>query len=363
MKILKNKRLFKKVYVLIIVCLFVVLFSFLIVDGYLNLDMDVKIYVAGVKDMIDQRTGSLLFEINIFPQDLGDDLLFLSKLSSLHKIFDSTGEAKGKAIEKLEEDFLSYIKCSTAYYRLRYIDETGQEIVRVEFDGINYKVVSEDNLQNKAHRNYFSETVKLNERENYLSSLDLSVENGIIENRGSEEDSNYVPTIRASTPVFNNNELKGIVIFDIYANYFLDVIRQSQREGEGIFLIDKEGYYLAHPDREREFSFIFEKEYNFFNDYPEISKEILLDFNKRKFESENFIFSFRHISPTIENSRISNGDYSWILVSVSDKTELSSVVDNLKDSYLYFLLFSGIIIFVILALVFVVVFIVNGGGK
>ena len=355
-KMKQNKFLSRRFLISLVCVLFLVLFTFLIIDGYLNLNRDEKIYTAEAKDMIDQRMASLLFEMNIFPQDIGDDLLFLGELSSLNEVFDSTDEAKEDAIKSLENDFLNYIKGSVAYYQLRYIDVSGQEIVRVEFDGINYKTITKDKLQNKAHRYYFSETIKLNKRGVYLSPLDLNIENKIIENRGTEENPVYVPTIRVATPVFSDEKLKGIIIFNIYADYFLDDIRSSQRQGENVLLINKEGYYLAHPNREKEFAFMFDKEDNFYNDYPEVSKELLLDLNKRVFESDEFIFSFKYIYPIAGSSKISDKDYSWILVTVSDKIELNNTVKNLKTNYLYFLLFSGLVILIIIVLVFVLVF-------
>ncbi len=352
----QNKFLNRKFLIILICILFLVLFAFLITDGYLNLNRDKQIYTAEAKDMINQRISSLLFEINIFPQNIGDDLLFLSELSSLKDVFNPVTVSRGKAIKNLENDFLNYIKSSTAYYQLRYIDETGQEIVRAEFDGEEYYLVSQNNLQNKAHRYYFSETIKLNKGEVYLSPLDLNIENGIIEDRGTKENSEYVPAIRTATPVFSNGELKGIVIFNIYADYFLDDIREAQREGENIFLIDKEGYYLAHPNREKEFAFMFDKEDTFYKDYPEVSKELLLDLNKRMFESDDSIFSFKYIYPIVGSYEVSNGGYSWILLTVSDKAKIYSTMNNLKTNYLYFLLFSGLIILVILVLVFVLIF-------
>ena len=358
MKRVRNKFLNRKFLISLICILFLILFAFLIIDGFFNLNKDTKIYAADAKDMLGQRTSSLLFEINIFPQDMGDDLLFISELSSLNNIFDSTSESKEKAIRNLEEDFLNYIKGSTAYYQLRYIDETGQEIIRAEFDGEDYYLVSKNKLQNKVHRYYFSETIKLNKGEVYLSPLDLNIENGIIENRGTGENLVYIPTIRTATPVFSDEKLKGIIIFNMYADYFLGDIRRAQREGENVLLINKQGYYLAHPNREREFAFMFNKEDNFYNDYPEVSKELLLDLNKRVFESDEFIFSFKYIYPIAGSAKIYNlyKDYSWILVTISDKTELNNIIKNLRNNYLCFLLFSGLVILIIIVLVFVLVF-------
>ncbi len=353
-----NKFISRKFLIGLICILFLILFAFLITDGYLNLDRDERIYTAEVKDMINQRTSSLLFEINFFPQDAGDDLLFLSKLSSLKKVISSgKRDVENNLLKDLENDFLEFLKQSTAYSQLSYIDEWGNEVVKVEFDRETYKIISKENLLNKKEIDYFIETINFNEEEIFISELSLGTKekiDGLEMNR-----SKYIPIITSATPIFNENNMEGIISLSFYVDYFLEDIRRSQREGEIVFLIDKEGYYLAHPDMEKEFSFMFGKDDNFYDDYPNILKEIHLNLNKRMFETDNLIFSFRYIYPTISSAKVYglDEDYSWILVTVSDKTELSNTINNLKTNYLYFLLFSGLVILIIIVLVFVLVFV------
>ncbi len=361
---MRRKFVGKKFLTSLICILFLVLFAFLIIDGFFNLDRDTKIYGADMKDIIDQRTTSLLSEINIFPQDAGDDLLFLSKLSSLKKVIISEkGHSENNFLKDLENDFLEFLKQSTAYSQLSYIDEEGNEVVKVEFDGETYKIISKENLLNKKEIDYFSETINFDVEETFISELSLDSKKKVESLEMNR--SKYIPIITSATPVFDKNNVEGIVSLSFYIDYFLEDIRRAQREGENVLLIDKEGYYLAHPNRKKEFAFMFDnKEDNFYKEYPEISKELLLDPSKRVFESEKFIFSFKYISSTIVGAKLYrlNEDYYWILVTVSDKTELSNTIKNLKTNYLYFLLFSGLIILVIIILVFVLVF-VNFGEK
>ncbi len=345
----KDKFINRKFLIILICILFLILFAFLIVNGFLNLNRDEKIHIAEAKDMIDQRMDSLLIEMNVFPQNIEDDLLFLSKLSSLKKVIDSRG---GDSIEDLEEDFLEFLRQSTAYYQLVYIDEVGQEVVRVEFDKKSYKIISKERLQNKVDRDYFQKTIVLDERETYISQLSLNI-------KDREENLNYFPVMGAATPVFSKEgELRGILFFNLYADYFLEDIRRSQRDGEKVFLINKEGYYLSHPDKNKEFGFMFGKEQNnFFKDYPDISKEMLLGFNERRFESNGNIFSFKYIYPSLKEAGSSgNEEQYWILVTISEKTELEKTIKRLKIDYLYFLLFSGLIMLIIIVLVFVLIF-------
>ena len=350
-----------------ILLLFVILFSFLITDGYFTLNRDIKISSADSLDIINQRLSSLLSEVNIFPQFVGNDLIFLSRLSSFKKVMSSE-ESNEDVISDLENDFLEFLKGSASYYQLGYINNEGNEVAKVEFDGKTHKITPKENLENRKDEVYFAETLNFNEGEVFISQISLNMKNGEIENRGTIEDPEYVPIILAAVPTFNENrENTGVIFLSFYADYFLDDIRNFQREGEKVFLVNEEGYYFAHPNREKEFAFTFGKVDNIYNDYPEISEEVLFDYNKRRFETDDLIFSFRYLYPTAGDFGIHKGSkkifgenpeerYFWVLVSVSDKDEINKTINELKREYFYFLLFSGIITLIIVLLIFIAVF-------
>jgi len=364
-----NKRYSRKNILIGLICfLFVVLMAFLITEAYLQLKRDIKIHESEMKYMVDQRINSLMMEYTIFPPHLREDLLFLSEMSSTKKVVSGTEELKNTALPDLEEDFLKFLMGETSYYGISYISETGKEVVRVEFDGRNYFRIPEEDLENKKDRDYFVKSMLLDKGDIFIFKLSLNTKRGLIENRGTKRNPVYIPIIYAATPVFDDaGNKKGIVIFDTYIGPFFDNIRRSQREGEKVFLINMNGDYLSHPDREKEFSSILSSPYNFYEDYSEIPKEIILNPKKRTFESENLIFSFRNIYPTAEDSAIHRGaekifgdnpekNYFWILVSVVDKKETIKTVNELKKDYLYFLLFSAAMVFFIIVLLFLLFF-------
>jgi hypothetical protein len=350
----QNNLLTRKFFVVLISTFFLVLFAFLIFDGYLNLERDKEIYVTNAKDMISDRVNSLLFEMNILPQDIGNEVLFISELSSLNNILNPAGDLAENSVKDLKEDFLNFLEGSPAHYQLKYVDENGREIVRAEFNGSDFYIVPEGRLLNLKNDYYFKQTMKLSKEEIYFSKLDLNVVNGLIENIGTEDNPSYVPIIKIATPVYNGSGInKGIVMLGIYVDYFLDDIRLAQRSGDSLFLITREGYYLANPDREKEFSFSLDKESNFYNDYPSVPRNYLLDANKRTFEDETSVFSFKHIYSIPKGAKIYGVDdrYSWILVTVSDKAQIKKMAGNLENNYVYFLLFSGIIMITIVGLI------------
>lgn len=369
----ENNLLNRKFFFSLILLFCLILFAFFVVDGYTHFNKISRIHRANSLDMIDQRITSLIYEMNIFPGGAGGDILFLSKLSGLKKIEDIGNIESEDEINELTTDFLEFIKENPAYYQLRYINEKGMEVIRVVFDTKNHTIVPKSDLQDKSSRFYFNETMRLNNGEVYISPLDLNVEQGKIENRGTQENPEYVPVIRFATPVFDNEgNNKGIIIANIYADYFLNDVRRAQREGETIFLINEESYYLAHPNKNKEYAFMFEdKEDNFHKDYPEVLDEILSNKNNKRIETENLIFSYRYLYPTVESFEINEGskkilgenpenNYFWILVSVSEKGIIDNYVENLKRGYFYSILFSGLIILMIFILM---IFIWRENGK
>lgn len=79
--------------------------------------------------------------------------------------------------------FLSQARSRKEIFQLRYLNENGDEIVRVDrskYAG-DANLVSRDRLQNKKNRYYFKEVSKLGDGSIWNSKIDLNEENGKIE--------------------------------------------------------------------------------------------------------------------------------------------------------------------------------------
>ena len=334
---------------------------------YFEFNNGLKIHNASALNLIDQRMQTAFWEINSFPTGASDNLLFLSNLSSFKEVLNSSPYSS-EQIDKLNDDFLTSLEQSRAYYQIRYIDEFGDEVIKVNFDGEEYKKVEPENLQSVSDRHYFEKTMELNEKEVYVSSLDLNIENNQIENRGTRGNPEYVPVMKYATPVFKNGERKGVAASHVYADYFLEGIRRFQREGENTFLINSEGFYLAHPDRTQEFAFMFEdRDYNFANDYPEAAEQILEGCQERRLELNEHIFSYRCIYPRTSSFEIYEGakkvfgqdaekSYYWILVTVTDKQGFEKTFTDFQSNFLWFFGVLGVIALVIIVLVYLLGF-------
>jgi PAS domain S-box-containing protein len=153
--------------------------------------------------------------------------------------------------QRITERLAAELDAKPAYsqFRILGIENDGREIVRVDRSGPNgtVRIVPEAELQRKGERSYFKDAIKLGAGEIYVSVLDLNQENGIIERP-------HVPTLRVATPVFapNGNPF-GIIIINVDMRPVFDRVRSSARRGGKIYVVNKRGDYLVHPDSTREF--------------------------------------------------------------------------------------------------------------
>ncbi len=356
----------KNIIIGFIISVFVFMFIVSVTYSICDFNLHKKSYDEEARDMVNERMKSLLFQINVFPKYIGNELLFLSQLSSMKAVLNYSNK-----VDVLQSDFLRFMEGSKSYHRLRYIDENGSQIVEINYNGANYNSIPKEKLQYKEDK-YFNKTMELFEGEVYLSELGLNTEYGKLENRGTDEYPIYIPTLKIATPVFRTNGARaGIIILNIYADYFLNDIRSAQKEGEKMFLINKEGFYLSNPDRKKEFTFMLNGSANFFKDYPEISKSIISGYDRARIETDYKVFFFRYVHPTLGDIGLINAskeaaedslEYYWILVAVSDKDSLDKTIYQLKDNYFRFLWCFGIII-VIISLILFKVYLYSYGGR
>ncbi len=166
-----------------------------------------------------------------------NNLLFLSNLCSLKKLITATSPRDRKVLLKnLREDFLAFSRTHREFSQIRYLDENGKEIVRVNREGDSCYLVPLEKLQDKSHRYCFAESVAFSPGQIYISNLDLNMEKGKLEWP-------YRPTVRLSTPIFTSqHNLKGIVVLNIEAKDFL-----SKLERHNLWLVNEKGIFFVAP--------------------------------------------------------------------------------------------------------------------
>lgn len=199
-KIIKQNKIF-----LSIILILLILFGLILYFG------GNQIYEKEAKLQHENEVSQLLSAkeaIEVFFSDFGQDLFFLRNLPSTKGYTGSDFESI-KYRDEVKEIFYGFAKAYKQYYRIRIIDSSGYEIVRIDNKrDVTTVIVPDSDLQDKKHRYYFQEAMKLDRDQRYASPIDLNIEQGKVEIP-------YVPVIRLATPLFDSKgEKKGILDFE-----------------------------------------------------------------------------------------------------------------------------------------------------
>jgi len=165
--------------------------------------------------------------------------------------------------KRLEGLFKAVVQSNPDIDKLRFIDVSGMEIVRINNTHGNIEVVPDRDLQNKAERYFFKAGMQKKPGEIYISPLDLNEDFGVVEKP-------YKPSIRFIRPVYNQkNQIQGILSINVNAAPFLSKLAES-RIGS-ILLIDQDGQFILNPDSHKEFSSQLKTGYNYFAEVPDMA--------------------------------------------------------------------------------------------
>lgn len=287
------------------------------------------------KIMVGEKADDIILDVSY----LADSLRLSRQAGS-----DDTG---------LAQQWIAFSNRKKVYDQIRFIARDGQEIVRVNYSPNGAYLVPPEQLQNQAHRYYFTDTLHLKPDTVYISKLDLNIENNAIELP-------IKPMIRFATPYYGpGGTLEGIIIINYSANDLLDPLRQTTAASAGAFyLLNNDGYWLFNSEnQESEWGFMYPDRQtdNIQSQFPEEWEKIKAE-GSGSFVTKNGLFCFTRVFAN--NDSLATGtDYSirlgageQYLVShlspdtasgaVFTKNLLHSITDLLqKDALIYGLLF------------------------
>jgi len=162
-------------------------------------------------------------------------------------------------IEELE----SFALQKRLYRAIRYLDLSGQELARVDYQDGTLHVVPRDQLQNKADRYYFRDSLSLAMGELYISPIDLNIEHGSIQIP-------HEPTIRFSMPAYDSNGIKrGVLVLNYKAELMLRHFDEMLTRSAGhVALLNDQGYWLRSHKKAWEWGFAFGNDRTFARSHP-----------------------------------------------------------------------------------------------
>ena len=284
-----------------------------------------KLALITLSDSVNSTANQM---INKF-ENLRADILFLRKTPPVQGMIRAragngvdkqTNSTYKDWVYRMQLTFLSMMEAKPYYVQLRYIDNSGKEIVRVDYDGTNLQVIPDSQLQNKADTDYFSATMKLKQGEVYVSSLNLNQEMGKIEIP-------YKPTIRYATPIFDpKGERQGFIITNALGNTLLDMVKKFNPElSDKSFILNQDGYYLAHPNPKKAWGLELKTKENVKNDYSGDLVAKILSGGQGNIENRELVISYNTVFPSKQNT-----NKFLVIVDTSPKKLLFYSIDSLQ---------------------------------
>jgi len=216
------------------------------------------------------------------------------------KIFNNFFEERKHSIEAISKNpyFISYAKNGTfqyfsellfytvmeesrEYMQLRFIDKEGNEKLRYDRKGIAKAPFKTNELQNKSDRYYFRESLALREGKVWISSLDLNMEYGQIQDP-------FVPVVRIATPLYEYNILEGVFVVNLFMEELLQRLTSSQVYD--IYLVDKDGYFITHKNEKHSWSKYKDEKYTLKDEFGKKASLLILSaFKKREIYMNSFM--------------------------------------------------------------------------
>lgn len=209
-----------------------------------------------------------------------EDVLFLASMPPIQGILRAQNKARydqndsssyQQWVKRQQSIFVTMLKSKPQYLKLRFIDVNGQEQIVVGRENGNIVALSGKQLQNKSHRTYFIETLKLPKDSVYLSEINLNREHGKVSKP-------YAEVLRSSAPVYNEvtGEVAGLLLITAeIGNELRKIQNEFQFESSKIYITNDWGGYLLHPDSAKSYGFDLGKRYRIQEDIPQLAKLFL----------------------------------------------------------------------------------------
>jgi PAS domain S-box-containing protein len=278
------------------------------------------------------------------------DLHFIAQHYAMQQVANDRASPE---ISRLETNFPVLIETRKVYDQIRWIDAGGQEIVRADRVDGKPRLIPRNELQNKADRYYFTEAMRLDAGQIYVSPLDLNIEKGKI-------DLPYKPMLRLATPVADQRGVKqGIVVINYLGKAMLNrfIADSNGRHGE-ISLVNGDGYWLHAANPADEWGFMFnDATRTLGNRFP--ASWARMKARNGQFEDENGLWTFESVYPLRTDGLgqppaavPAQDEYRWLVVSHLDRETIAAMTSQGRLERLFLagslLLLAGLAIYAVL---------------
>lgn len=203
--------------------------------------------VASAKSELLVSTQVLARRISQNREEITRDL---SLLVNLPVSLDALA-GNGQRADQLAALFAGLMQANSAYVQIRLISakDFGLEVVRVDRQGSTPVRVAQDDLQEKGHFAYVSDTLALPAGQTYLPRITVNHESGV----GAGFDQ---PALQQAMPVMDHaGRAAGVIVINVDLNGMFALLAADLPPAFQVLLANGAGDILIHPDRSKTFGF------------------------------------------------------------------------------------------------------------
>ena len=258
-----------------------------------ELSLQRSLLESNEKNHIKLRANSIIHNMD----SVVSDLLYLT---NQHEMKALLRKDEGYSFSGLSQDYYEFSRSKSHYDQIRFIDEKGIEIVRINHNKGEPLIVPKSQLQDKSSRYYFKNTIKLDDEKIYVSPFDLNIENEVI-------DLPLKPMIRFGTPVFDmKGQKRGVIVLNYMGEILIDGFKEvpSSTNGDAM-LVNSDGYWLIGRNPDEEWGFMYEDgvDKKFVNAFPEAWMQ-MSNRSMGQIYTANGLFTFMNLYPleTVQES-------------------------------------------------------------
>lgn len=256
---------------------FITIITALVVGTTFHVESNDIVIEKRLKDV--ERSGNLLSTLlNNFYEDLNDDVVFLYGTPPVQEIIKAYANKNKQQKEvwqtRLESIFSTMLYSNSAYTKIRFIGvaDKGKELIRVDRLGYKIIITPETALQQKEERDYFQTSIVYDKGAVYLSKAGLNHEHGKVSLP-------HQSVIRAAVPVYDDKtgHVFGIIIITADYGKLVEMLRDSAPQDSALYLANREGDFLIHPNNSRTFGFDLDKSFKMQDEFPLLTDAIAND--------------------------------------------------------------------------------------
>ena len=265
--------------------------------GYISFNNSRQLVIKRFTDELSAATRSMSSRYQAAMDGVTNDLMVLSHLSNVRRLYEKQGQVKTIAKNDLAVVFTDFMRVHPEYLQMRFIEyqNFGREVVRVDRKDRTLVRITGHQLQEKGYYPYVYHTKLLKPGEVFFSRINLKQENSYRLRPNS-------PSFKAALSVFDeNNRPYGVLVINVALNTLFTALKNDTARDALLYLANHEGDVLIDPDPRKTFGFDVGRRYLLQKDFPPVgrffknSQESLSINNPGSLQKAGYLASFTRI--------------------------------------------------------------------